>query len=774
MSKRSRLTEYINPPAVTMEAAVLGNAINAGVSAVFDGVGKGISVLVKAMKGADKSPDPHNLVDEKGKSVYSSQWVERATKGIEDFWANAKWVSENLNTRDIQAAKLAVDLSYKGRVFSSPLEALKQQEKSVKAIFQQYRPGIAKYAQELERIEQQAQTMMSGKSPGEVTQWMLAEVGKVKRPLQPNFQGPGLVGGSVYLLDKDGFSSGYVRPDNYRANSTKLDGLDANTITATAKLIVQQLETIRTLWDAAPHAGSGCDTELWNWLSDEDDGVPEELYSEFYFQQQPDQQNDLLYYALMEWSETLHHVSKWVHSQLTQKEVSLEAADLSKYFDHDDHAASSDQRAALFGTCAGSAWRDRLIPLLTCAHFNPVVEDWNAEAQAQEELVKRTASAMVFVITPMQQGFYSFVEITDLAIKDPKRLYLCFLDNDEGHTWPKAQAASIEAIKSYLDKECGITLYDSLESLAEAVNQEVEPAKQHTEGDSVSQEGLFDSVKKLFSGHAKAQTVKVAKANGAPNPFVTLEKFDGYWVNRFREEILHTFGSRDWLTANFVNGRVTDATLANKLKLQGLLKRTPQEVLQTAEKICSTLAKNHHSRLEQYQRAIAAFRPRLDSLIGHGMSSEDNQAFLAGLRTEVDKLPKPISAGYRGPEFFGGFRGDMTDSGPEYVHKPAEPSAGELPSLTLNDVLGVAQLMITQMDTVIKSATAIPWPGIDTFDKGPWDRLDDPTRAGLTELLGMDGQPGEYHALIWTYHYEWGMLLQPVAQWLYATCQTTD
>lgn len=180
--------------------------------------------------------------------------------------------------------------------------------------------------------------------------------------------------------------------------------------------------------------------------------------------------------------------------------VSQEALDLSQYFDDGKtHPADSDQRAALFGTSTGSGWRERLIPLLKCAHFNPIVPEWNAEAQAQEELVKRTASALVFVITPMQKGFYSFVEITDLAIKDPKRLYLCFLDNDAGTTWSDEQGKSIEAIKSYLTKTCGMTIYTTLEDLAKAVNGEVQAVSENdkpVDGDTVSQEGLFDSIKK--------------------------------------------------------------------------------------------------------------------------------------------------------------------------------------------------------------------------------------------------------------------------------------
>ena len=33
----------------------------------------------------------------------------------------------------------------------------------------------------------------------------------------------------------------------------------------------------------------------------------------------------------------------------------------------------------LGGTCAGSKWRDNIIPQLKCEYFNPVVDDWTPE-----------------------------------------------------------------------------------------------------------------------------------------------------------------------------------------------------------------------------------------------------------------------------------------------------------------------------------------------------------------------------------------------------------
>lgn len=42
----------------------------------------------------------------------------------------------------------------------------------------------------------------------------------------------------------------------------------------------------------------------------------------------------------------------------------------------------------LGGTCNNSTWRNELIPLLNIDYFNPVVEDWTPECQAEEERQK--------------------------------------------------------------------------------------------------------------------------------------------------------------------------------------------------------------------------------------------------------------------------------------------------------------------------------------------------------------------------------------------------
>ena len=54
----------------------------------------------------------------------------------------------------------------------------------------------------------------------------------------------------------------------------------------------------------------------------------------------------------------------------------------------------------LGGTCNGSNWRDKLIPMLSNKFepFNPVVDDWNEEAQ-QEEIYHRNNDDFVYIVS---------------------------------------------------------------------------------------------------------------------------------------------------------------------------------------------------------------------------------------------------------------------------------------------------------------------------------------------------------------------------------------
>jgi len=77
----------------------------------------------------------------------------------------------------------------------------------------------------------------------------------------------------------------------------------------------------------------------------------------------------------------------------------------------------------LGGTSGNNDWRDNFILTLVSKGvskevlFNPVVKDWNEEAQTREEKAKKEATHLIFYIAdPKQEGdplsTYSMVEAT--------------------------------------------------------------------------------------------------------------------------------------------------------------------------------------------------------------------------------------------------------------------------------------------------------------------------------------------------------------------------
>lgn len=73
----------------------------------------------------------------------------------------------------------------------------------------------------------------------------------------------------------------------------------------------------------------------------------------------------------------------------------------------------------LGGTCAGTIWRDELIPYLkknNIDYFNPVVDNWTPECQAVEEEEKNSkCNVHLYVLTPEMTGTYSVAEIVHSA-----------------------------------------------------------------------------------------------------------------------------------------------------------------------------------------------------------------------------------------------------------------------------------------------------------------------------------------------------------------------
>ena len=126
----------------------------------------------------------------------------------------------------------------------------------------------------------------------------------------------------------------------------------------------------------------------------------------------------------------------------------------------------------LGGTCASSTWREELIPMLDpekVTFFNPVVEDWTPECQAEEDFHRENDDICLYVITPEGEGFYSYVEVTDDSNKRPEKTVLCILPEANGKVFSKHEAkCALKTAK--LVHNNGATVVESLEQVANYVN----------------------------------------------------------------------------------------------------------------------------------------------------------------------------------------------------------------------------------------------------------------------------------------------------------------
>ena len=128
------------------------------------------------------------------------------------------------------------------------------------------------------------------------------------------------------------------------------------------------------------------------------------------------------------------------------------------------------KKVFLGGTCNGSRWRDRLIPLLDIDYFNPVVEEWNDKAQQEEMLQRENCDYCLYVLTPKMEGVYSVAEVVDDSNKRPDKTIFCFLPDDEDEKFSDTQLKSIEAVKD-LVKNNDAKVCNSLNDVAQHLNK---------------------------------------------------------------------------------------------------------------------------------------------------------------------------------------------------------------------------------------------------------------------------------------------------------------
>lgn len=125
----------------------------------------------------------------------------------------------------------------------------------------------------------------------------------------------------------------------------------------------------------------------------------------------------------------------------------------------------------LGGTCNNSQWREELMPMLDCSYFNPVVEDWTPECQAEEERQKEICDYLLYVITPQMKGVYSIAEVVNDSNNQKKTTLFCVLPEYEGEKFDEAQLKSLDAVKNMV-KNNGAQICTSLRDIAGFLNTE--------------------------------------------------------------------------------------------------------------------------------------------------------------------------------------------------------------------------------------------------------------------------------------------------------------
>lgn len=126
----------------------------------------------------------------------------------------------------------------------------------------------------------------------------------------------------------------------------------------------------------------------------------------------------------------------------------------------------------LGGTCNQSTWRDELLTMLDqdkVKAFNPVVDDWNEEAQINEDWHKANDDFCLYVLTPEMTGIYSIFEVADDSNKRPDRTIFWVLPERNGKTFSIGLQKNFLKIEKDLIRN-GAKVCESLEEIAMFLN----------------------------------------------------------------------------------------------------------------------------------------------------------------------------------------------------------------------------------------------------------------------------------------------------------------
>jgi len=125
-------------------------------------------------------------------------------------------------------------------------------------------------------------------------------------------------------------------------------------------------------------------------------------------------------------------------------------------------------RVFLGGTCNESAWRNKMIIYLEESgldYFNPVVDDWTEDCQANELKERECCDICLYTLTPKMTGTYSIAEVVDDSNKRPEKTVLVILREDDSERFDEGPWRSLMAVEKLVESN-GAQVFDDLKSAA--------------------------------------------------------------------------------------------------------------------------------------------------------------------------------------------------------------------------------------------------------------------------------------------------------------------
>ncbi len=119
----------------------------------------------------------------------------------------------------------------------------------------------------------------------------------------------------------------------------------------------------------------------------------------------------------------------------------------------------------LGGTCNESKWRDVLkksLDAVSIDYFDPVVDDWNEEAQQREIRERKNCEYVLYTITPKMSGVYSIAEAVDDSNKRPDKVIFVVVGKD-GNEFDEGQLKSLSQVGKMVEENGGKYLFSENE-----------------------------------------------------------------------------------------------------------------------------------------------------------------------------------------------------------------------------------------------------------------------------------------------------------------------